>query len=336
MYMAAPQIIGVMTPVEEIRVLGSKYRIEAFAEPMFTASIVAYGVFVEAGSTSVPSLMNFASIWGVRLTLARMARSRDGIARRVARHVHRALFPGAIFLVELWGGNWIYKLRIKKINYEIRFRHDYPASRTNSLQMGYPPKRGAYCPCGWRIWTFVPLPPLSKPCNGAWRTGFSAIPKCRRLLRCRRAVVREPSPLAGGSPVDRLYERRRSGVVGDHQSPDGSGRQGDRPAPAYNCSTRRSATTDAKCRPIASFTGTTAIRSISTISKLKPRRSEGENCCCCNPHNPGRTGLDAGRAAAYRRHLPAARGIRGCGRNPCELTYEGHDYTPFASLSNAS
>lgn len=34
--MAAPQIIGAMTPVEEIRTLGIEIlRIEAFAEPMF-------------------------------------------------------------------------------------------------------------------------------------------------------------------------------------------------------------------------------------------------------------------------------------------------------------
>lgn len=71
MYMAAPQIIGVMTPVEEIRTLGIEIlRIEAFAEPMFAASIVAYGIFVGVGNTFVPSLMNFGSIWGVRLTLA--------------------------------------------------------------------------------------------------------------------------------------------------------------------------------------------------------------------------------------------------------------------------
>lgn len=42
MYIFAPQIIGLMTPVEEIRSLGiMALRIEAFAEPMFAASIVA-------------------------------------------------------------------------------------------------------------------------------------------------------------------------------------------------------------------------------------------------------------------------------------------------------
>lgn len=48
MYLFAPQIIGMMTPVEEIRQLGvMALRIEAFAEPMFAASIVAYGVLSE-------------------------------------------------------------------------------------------------------------------------------------------------------------------------------------------------------------------------------------------------------------------------------------------------
>ena len=54
MYLFAPQIIGLMTPVEEIRELGvMALRIEAFAEPMFAASIVAYGVFVGASFASV-------------------------------------------------------------------------------------------------------------------------------------------------------------------------------------------------------------------------------------------------------------------------------------------
>ena len=77
MYVAAPQIIGVMTPVEEIRMLGiGILRIEAFAEPMFAASIVAYGVFVGAGNTFVPSLMNFGSIWGCLLYTSPSPRDR--------------------------------------------------------------------------------------------------------------------------------------------------------------------------------------------------------------------------------------------------------------------
>ena len=45
-------------------------RIEAFAEPMFAASIITYGVFVGAADTLVPGLMNFFNIRAGRLSLA--------------------------------------------------------------------------------------------------------------------------------------------------------------------------------------------------------------------------------------------------------------------------
>lgn len=115
MYVFAPEIIGVMSPVEEIRVLGTEIlRIEAFAEPMFAASIVAYGVFVGAGSTFVPSLMNFGSIWGVRLTLAALLAPTMGLRGVWLAMCIELCFRGVIFLIRLWRGRWIYKLRIKR------------------------------------------------------------------------------------------------------------------------------------------------------------------------------------------------------------------------------
>ena len=114
-YVAAPQIIGVMTPVEEIRTLGIEIlRIEAFAEPMFAASIVAYGVFVGVGNTFVPSLMNFGSIWGVRLTLAAWLAPTMGLRGVWLAMCIELCFRGVIFLARLWGSNWIYKLRINR------------------------------------------------------------------------------------------------------------------------------------------------------------------------------------------------------------------------------
>ena len=115
MYMAAPQIIRVMTPVEEIRTLGIEIlRIEAFAEPMFAASIVAYGIFVGVGNTFVPSLMNFGSIWGVRLTLAAWLAPTMGLRGVWLAMCIELCFRGVIFLARLWGSNWIYKLRINR------------------------------------------------------------------------------------------------------------------------------------------------------------------------------------------------------------------------------
>lgn len=115
MYAAAPQIIGVMTPVEEIRLLGADIlRIEAFAEPMFAASIVAYGVFVGAGSTFVPSLMNFGSIWGVRLTLAALLAPVMGLHGVWLAMCVELCFRGVIFLIRLWRGRWLLKVRARR------------------------------------------------------------------------------------------------------------------------------------------------------------------------------------------------------------------------------
>lgn len=108
MYLFAPQIIGMMTPVEEIRMLGvMALRIEAFAEPMFAASIVAYGVFVGAADTLVPCLMNFFSIWAVRLTLAAWLAPTLGLQGVWIAMCVELCFRGFIFLVRLKRGKWL-------------------------------------------------------------------------------------------------------------------------------------------------------------------------------------------------------------------------------------
>ena len=116
LYVAAPQIIGVMTPVEEIRVLGVEIlRIEAYAEPMFAAAIVTYGVFVGVGNTLVPSLMNLFSIWGVRLVLASLLAPTMGLKGVWLAMSIELCFRGLIFLIRLWRGKWIGKLQEKTV-----------------------------------------------------------------------------------------------------------------------------------------------------------------------------------------------------------------------------
>ena len=108
MYVFAPQIIGLMTPVEEIRQLGvMALRIEAFAEPMFAASIVAYGVFVGAADTIVPCLMNFFSIWAVRLMLAAWLAPSMGLRGVWIAMCVELCFRGAIFLIRLKRERWL-------------------------------------------------------------------------------------------------------------------------------------------------------------------------------------------------------------------------------------
>ncbi len=112
MYVAAPQIIGVMTPVDEIRGLGvMALRIEAFAEPMFAAAIVAYGVFVGAASTLIPCLMNFFSIWAVRLSLAALLAPTLGLKGVWIAMCVELCFRGIIFLIRLFRGKWLKTIR---------------------------------------------------------------------------------------------------------------------------------------------------------------------------------------------------------------------------------
>lgn len=112
MYVAAPQIIGVMTPVDEIRKLGvMALRIEAFAEPMFAAAIVAYGVFVGAASTLIPCLMNFFSIWAVRLSLAALLAPTLGLKGVWIAMCVELCFRGVIFLIRLFRGKWLKTIR---------------------------------------------------------------------------------------------------------------------------------------------------------------------------------------------------------------------------------
>ncbi len=111
MYLFAPQIIGLMTPVGEIRDLGvMALRIEAFAEPMFAASIVAYGVFVGAADTLVPCLMNFFSIWAVRLSLAALLAPSLGLKGVWIAMCVELCFRGIIFLVRLKRERWMKKV----------------------------------------------------------------------------------------------------------------------------------------------------------------------------------------------------------------------------------
>ncbi len=107
LYLFAPQIISVMSPIEEIRILGAEIlRIEAWAEPMFGAAIVSYGFFVGLGRTVLPSIMNLLSIWGVRLTLATLLAPAMGLKGVWLAMCIELCFRGLIFLALLAFGRW--------------------------------------------------------------------------------------------------------------------------------------------------------------------------------------------------------------------------------------
>lgn len=110
MWFGAPWVMELMSPVREICDLGvDALRIEAWAEPMFAASIVAYGVMIGVGDTIIPAAMNFSSIWLVRLPLAALLAPRMGLSGVWLAMCIELSFRGAIFLWRLISGAWLKK-----------------------------------------------------------------------------------------------------------------------------------------------------------------------------------------------------------------------------------
>lgn len=110
MYIFAPEVMSLMSPVRDIIDLGaSALRIEAFAEPMFAASIVAYGVMIGVGDTVIPAVMNFSSIWIVRVSLAAWLAPTMGLDGVWLAMCIELCFRGVIFLWRLISGAWLRK-----------------------------------------------------------------------------------------------------------------------------------------------------------------------------------------------------------------------------------
>ncbi len=108
MYFAAPAMISILTPDIEVQKLGvAMLRIEAFAEPMYGASIVASGALRGAGDTFIPSILNFVSLWLVRLPLAIFLAGECGLAGVWIAMCAELIFRGIIFLIRLYRERWI-------------------------------------------------------------------------------------------------------------------------------------------------------------------------------------------------------------------------------------
>lgn len=114
MWIFAPELMALMSPVEEVIALGTRVlRIEAWAEPMFAAAIVCNGVFIGAGDTIIPAIMSLGSMWAVRLTLAATLAPKFGLKGVWTAMAIELLFRGSIFLTRLFKGKWAEKLKLK-------------------------------------------------------------------------------------------------------------------------------------------------------------------------------------------------------------------------------
>lgn len=114
MYVFAPKMIGVLSPVEAIRQLGTTcLRIEAFAEPFFAASIVTYCVCVGAGDTFKPAAINLGTMWLVRLTLAYGLSKSYGLEGVWIAMATELTFRGVLFLIRLFRGSWMKSFQVR-------------------------------------------------------------------------------------------------------------------------------------------------------------------------------------------------------------------------------
>lgn len=108
MFFAAPMMISLLSPNLEVRDLGTQIlRIEAFAEPLYAASIVVSGVLRGTGDTLIPSMMNFFSMWVVRLPLSWLFAKTLGLKGVWIAMCIELCFRGTIFLIRLYQGKWI-------------------------------------------------------------------------------------------------------------------------------------------------------------------------------------------------------------------------------------
>lgn len=102
MYALSYSLVGLLTPVEDIRALGAAVlRIEAFAEPFFAAMIVGEGVFRGFKDTMGPSIIDFATMWVIRLPLAFVLSKSMGLRGVWVAMCIQLIISGAIFLVRM-------------------------------------------------------------------------------------------------------------------------------------------------------------------------------------------------------------------------------------------
>lgn len=112
MFIFAEPLMGLLTTDPAVISMGVKcLRIEAFAETFYAFSIVGYGICVGGGDTLVPTIMNFCSMWLVRIGLAFVLTPRFGLTGYWIAMCIELNVRGALFLWRLHGEKWM-KLKI--------------------------------------------------------------------------------------------------------------------------------------------------------------------------------------------------------------------------------
>ena len=114
MYFFAPQLMGILSNDPDVVSLGARVlRIEAFAETLYAVSIVGFGVCAGAGRTLVPTLLNFGSMWLVRIGLALVLTPKYGLTGYWIAMCIELNIRGLLFIWRLKGERWMKDRLIK-------------------------------------------------------------------------------------------------------------------------------------------------------------------------------------------------------------------------------
>ncbi len=108
LFIFAPFLMRILTPEQEVIELGAEVlRIEAFAEPLYGASIVVAGVLRGAGDTLMCSVLSLVSLWCVRIPLSFLLVRPLGLVGIWIAMCLELCFRGIVFLIRLIRGKWM-------------------------------------------------------------------------------------------------------------------------------------------------------------------------------------------------------------------------------------
>lgn len=110
LFFFAEPLMKIFTGDPEVIALGARVlRIEAFAQPMFGASIVISGVLRGAGDTRTPFLINLFSMWAVRLVAAYFLAPGYGLIGVWIAMALELNVRGLIFIYRLRREKWLHR-----------------------------------------------------------------------------------------------------------------------------------------------------------------------------------------------------------------------------------
>ncbi len=114
MFIFSTELMAMLSTDPAVVELGARVlRIVAFAETMYACSIVGYGICVGAGDTLVPSIMNFSSMWVVRIGLAIILTPKLGLAGYWIAMTIELNVRGLLFIWRIRSDKWMKSRQLK-------------------------------------------------------------------------------------------------------------------------------------------------------------------------------------------------------------------------------